>query len=111
MTCNLLRCKDRLFNVKPGRHFGKPGHEHVCQSLGVLGQANVAHATLNAINNPAFPVGGNDRDARTRDDAAVFQDLAAAHDVLVNDFAAGLLFPGQRVALRGQRGQKLGIVA
>ena len=44
----------------------------------------MAHATLDIIHKPPLAVVRNDRDILACDIACIFQDAAAAHDILVN---------------------------
>ena len=102
VTGHLLGRQNGLFHVEPARHVGQPGHEAVGQALGVLGQADVAHAALDAVHDPALTVKRDDRNHAARHQTAVLQHLAAAHQVLAALLALDLLAAGLGVAGRGQ---------
>ena len=77
VTSNLLRRQDRLLNRGQGADLTELRQLHVLQALSILGQADMAHAALNVVDEPALAVHGHDGDALAGDVSAVLKDLGA----------------------------------
>ena len=84
MASNLLRREDGLFDRRQGADLAQLGQLHVLQALGIFGQAHMAHASLDVVDEPALAVDDHDWDALACNVTCIFQHLAARHDVFVH---------------------------
>ena len=84
MASHLLRREDRLFNSRKRADLAQLGKLHVLQALGVLGQAHMAHAPLDVVDEPALAVNRHDGDLVAGNVAAILQHLAARHDIFAH---------------------------
>ena len=91
MASHLLGGQDGFLDRRQGADLTQLAELHVLESLGILGQAHVAHAALNIVHKPALAKHDNDGDVLASDVACVFQHLAARHDVFADFLALDLL--------------------
>ena len=74
---HLLGGQDGFLDRRQGADLTQLAELHVLESLGIFGQAHVAHAALNIVHKPALAKHDDYRNVLASDVACILKDFAA----------------------------------
>ena len=77
MTGYLLWRENRLFHTRQRRNLSQLGTLHITQTLGILRQPDMTHATLHVVNEPPLAIHRHHRNVAPYNVTIVIQYLGA----------------------------------